>query len=51
MTASPWNATFEGLQRRTVASYERELIRHRRTERGLRKLSPRMRLSFAKRTS
>ena len=37
MTASPWNATFEGLQRRTVASYERELIRHRRTERGLRK--------------
>jgi two-component sensor histidine kinase len=37
MTASPWNITFEGFQRRTVASYERELIRHRRTERGLRK--------------
>jgi two-component sensor histidine kinase len=36
MTASPWNINFEGLQRRTVASCERELKRHRRTEIQLR---------------
>ena len=33
---SPSNVMFEGLERRTVASYERELARHRRTEIHLR---------------
>ena len=33
---SPLNIIFESRERRTVASYERELIRHRRTEIGLR---------------
>ena len=33
---SPPNVIFESRERRTVASYERELTRHRRTETGLR---------------
>ena len=32
----PFNIVFENRERRTVASYKRELIRHRRTESGLR---------------
>ena len=34
--ADPPNIVFESRERRTVASYKRELIRHRRTESGLR---------------
>jgi two-component sensor histidine kinase len=34
--ADPLNIVFEGRERRTVASYKRELIRHRRAESGLR---------------
>ena len=32
----PLNIVFENRERRTVASYKRELVRHRRTENGLR---------------
>src|ERR1700734_153474 len=34
--ADPLNIVFENRERRTVASYKRELVKHRRTESGLR---------------
>ena len=42
---------FESRERRTVASYERELTKHRLTEIGLRELSPAKRRCLVKRTS
>ena len=42
-------AIFKSPERRTVASYERELTRHRRTEIGLREVLPEKMLCFVRR--
>ena len=47
---SPPHVFFESRERRTVASYERELARRRRTEIGLRELPPKTRRCFVKKT-
>ena len=44
-------AIFKSPERRTVASYERELTRHRRTEIGLREALAENMPCFAKRTN
>jgi hypothetical protein len=52
---SPPNIIFESRERRTVASYERELkrelIRHRPRKPNCERLSPKKKLCFIKRTS
>ena len=48
---SPPIALFESPKRRTVASYERELIRQGARKLDCERLSPEKRLCFVKRTS
>ena len=49
--SSPPHVIFESRERRTVASYERELTRHRRTEIGLGRSSPATRRCLVKKTN